>query len=106
MTHSDRPGGEADMPEQRPATPPERRPRTAYLWYRRYREVGRLALLAGGASGLLLSGAALLPPLLAGERVPAGSFLVATLLVLATALVPYAVVRWRWSVWRRRLEED
>ncbi len=83
-----------------------RRPRTAYLRYRRYRRLGRLSLIVGALCGALVSGYALVPLLLAGERVPRSSFLIAIALIAASALVPFAIVRWRWAVLRRQLEEE
>ena len=83
-----------------------RRPRTAYLWYRRYQQLEPFALLLGGSCGLFVSGYALLPPLLAGEPVTRSLFLVAIALVAVAALMPFALVRWRWRALRRQLAQD
>lgn len=108
MTDSDTRDGSQDAlaaPQENGRASP-RRPRTAYLWYRRYLWLGRVALLLGGCCGLLVTGYALLPLLLAGEPVPRSSFLVAIAVVAVAALLPYAVVRWRWRALRDRLDED
>jgi uncharacterized membrane protein YbhN (UPF0104 family) len=59
-----------------------------------------------GLFGLFVSGYALLPLLLAGEPVPRSSILVAIALMAVAALLPYAIVRWRWRALRDRLAED
>jgi hypothetical protein len=46
------------------------------------------------------------PPIAAGERVPPTSFAVAGLMIATMALLPYAMVRWRWRKLRATLEED
>lgn len=84
----------------------EKRPRTTYLVYRRYRLMGRLALALGGAAGLVLVAYSLVPSLLAGERVPPTTFAIAGVIIAAMALLPYSLVRWRWRQIRARLEED
>ena len=85
---------------------PEKRPRTTYLVYRRYRLLGRVALVLGAAAGLALVAYSLVPSMLAGERLPPTSFAVAGVMIVAMALLPYGMVRWRWRNIRARLEED
>jgi drug/metabolite transporter (DMT)-like permease len=68
--------------------------------------MGRLALVLGAAAGLALVAYSLVPPILAGERVPPTSFAVAGLMIATMALLPYAMVRWRWRKLRATLEED
>ena len=77
----------------------EKRPRTVYLLQRRYRMLSRLAAAVGGAIGIGLVAYSLVPALLAGERVPPMSFVIAAIIIGAMALVPYGLVEWRW---RRR----
>ncbi len=48
---------------------------------------------------------ALLPAIVAGERVPLASFGIAILLIGTSALVPYLFLRWRWQVIRKRHED-
>lgn len=84
----------------------KRRPRSIYILHRRYRLLERWAAVIGGAVGLGFAAFALFPPLMAGERVPAGSFVIAALLVAALAIIPYALVRWRWRVIRDQHSEE
>ena len=42
----------------------------------------------------------------AGEPVPPGSWVVGLVIVGVTALVPWALVRWRWRSLRRTLVDD
>ena len=91
---------------QRPRGAREKRPRTNYLLYRRYRLLGHLALVLGAAVGLALVAYSLVPTILAGQRVPPTTFAIAGMIVGAMALLPYSLVRWRWRKLRARLEDD
>ena len=91
---------------QRPPAGREKRPRTTYVLYRRYRLMSRLAAAIGAAAGLALVAYSLVPTILAGERVPPTSFAVAGVMIATMTLVPYALVRWRWRKLRATLEED
>ena len=84
----------------------EKRPRTAYLAYRRYRLLGHLALVLGATAGLALVAYSLVSAILAGERVPPTSFAIAGMIIAAMALLPYGLVRWRWRKLRATLEDD
>jgi hypothetical protein len=84
---------------------PQRRPRTAYAIYRRYRLWSRLAALLGAVSGVALVAYSLVPIMLAGDRVPPTSFVVAAIIVAAAALVPYFIVRWRWRRIKATLDD-
>ncbi len=82
-----------------------KRPRTAYLLYRRYRLFGRLAAALGGAAGLGLVAYSLLPAIAAGARVPPTTVAVAGIIVAGMALVPYSLVRWRWRLIKETLDD-
>jgi hypothetical protein len=83
----------------------EKRPRTAYLLQRRYQMYGRLAAVLGAVVGIGLVAYSLGPMLAAGGRVPLGSFVVALLIIVALAFVPWLVVRWRWRLLKASLDD-
>lgn len=85
--------------------PSGKRPRTAYLLQRRYRQLSRLAALVGAALGVALVAYSLGPSIAAGERLPLASFAVGALIIAALAIIPYAVVRWRWRRLKASLDD-
>ena len=102
---SSRPDSSAGAIQRQPGGR-EKRPRTTYVLYRRYRLMSRLAAAIGAATGLALVAYSLVPPILAGERVSPTSFAIAGVMIAAMALLPYSFVRWRWRKLRAELEED
>jgi len=84
----------------------EKRLHTAYVQRRRYRRIGRTAAVVGGVLGAGIVGLALGLAYAAGEPVPAASWAVGVAIVALAALVPWALVRWRWRTLRRTLLED
>ncbi|MEZ5859592.1 MAG: hypothetical protein R3D28_11545 [Geminicoccaceae bacterium] len=84
----------------------EKRLHTAYVQRRRYRRIGRSAAVAGGVLGGGMVGLALGRAYAAGEPVPAASWVVGVAIVALAALVPWALVRWRWRSLRRELVDE
>jgi len=83
----------------------EKRPRTVYLLQRRYQLLGRLVAVIGGAVGLALVAYSLGPSIIAGDRVPMASFVVAAVIIAALAIIPYGLVRWHWRVVKASLDD-
>ncbi|MEZ5862556.1 MAG: hypothetical protein R3D25_00140 [Geminicoccaceae bacterium] len=79
----------------------EKRLHTAYLQRQRYRRIGRAAAVVGGVVGAGVVGLALGQAEAAGEPVPPGSWALGLAIVVVSALVPWALVRWRWRSLRQ-----
>lgn len=84
----------------------EKRLRTAYILRRRYRLLGRVLGVAGGLIALAVVGMALARAQVDGEPVPPASWAIGLLIVAVSAVVPWALVRWRWRRLRFWLSLD
>lgn len=83
----------------------EKRLRSSYVRQRRYEQLAAGAAIAGAVVGLVLTAAALLPAVSAGQTVPPTSFAIALIIIIALAVLPYMTVRWRWRQIRRQLDD-
>ena len=83
----------------------EKRLRSSFVRQRRYEQIATGSAIVGAAIGLVLTGAAFLPAISAGETVPPTSFAIGLVIIIALALLPYMAVRWRWRQIRSQLDD-
>ena len=83
----------------------EKRLRSRFVLQRRYEQLATGSAIVGSAIGLVLTGAALVPAVSAGEDVPPTSFAIGLVIIVALAALPYLAVRWRWRQIRSQLDD-
>lgn len=83
----------------------EKRLRSRFVLQRRYEQLAAGSAIVGSAIGLVLTGAALVPAVSAGEDVPPTAFAIGLIIIIALAVLPYMAVRWRWRQIRSELDD-
>ncbi len=83
----------------------EKRLRSSYVLYRRYKKAAEAAAIAGAAIGMALTTAALMPAISGGETVPPSSFVIGLFIIVALAGLPYLAIRWRWRQIKSQLDD-
>lgn len=84
----------------------EKRLHTAYVLRRRYRRAGRVLAAIGGLFAAVIVGTTLAGAYAGGEPVPLAAWAIGIAIVALAALVPWALVRWRWRSRRFWLARD